>query len=353
MSPLNNDSPTSRRQFLKTSAAAAGAVMLTSSHERALAATPDDGRDYRNYQPDRMQYQELGNTKLMASRLVFGCGAALAGGKAVRLLERSFAQGVNFYDVGYDDYYKGSEKHLGPFWKRHRDDIWVTSKAPARVPGGGKLNADKAKQAAAYWSNQMDLSLQRLDTEYVDAYYYMGVSDPELVQSEEMHNAFLSAKSAGKVGYLGISTHENAKECLEAATETGWFSVAMIAITPSGWYDYRKRELLGDKGSLKDIKPVLDRAKAAGIGICGMKAARPIAVQPYGAKYGTVDDANPLDTFDKHYSPAFMENNLSPYQRSYAFCLENGVDVCNADMQNFKHFEENLIATRDSKTLYA
>ena len=128
-----------RRTFLKTTAAAAGAAMLTSSYERALAATPDDGLDYRNYQPERMQYAKLGNTDLMCSRLVFGCGAALAGGKAVRLLERSFAQGVNFYDVGYDDYYKGSEKHLAPFWKRHRDEIWVTSKAPARVPGGGWL----------------------------------------------------------------------------------------------------------------------------------------------------------------------------------------------------------------------
>jgi aryl-alcohol dehydrogenase-like predicted oxidoreductase len=342
-----------RRDFLKASAAAAGAVMLTSSHERALAATPDDGLDYRNYQPERMQYAKLGQTDLMCSRLVFGCGAALAGGKAVRLLERAFAQGVNFYDVGYDDYYKGSEKHLAPFWKRHRDEIWVTSKAPARVPGGGKLNTDKAKQAASYWAGQMDLSLQRLETDYMDAYYYMGVSDPELVQSEEMHNEFLKAKSAGKVGHLGISTHENAKECLEAATETGWFSVAMIAVTPAGWYDYRKRELLNEKGNLSDIKPVLDKARAAGIGICGMKAARPIAQQPYGAKYGTVEDANPIDTFDKHYPSSLMKANLSPFQRSYAFCLQNGVDVCNADMQNFKHFEENLIATRDSKLYFA
>mgnify|MGYP001207971635 CR=1 FL=1 len=353
MSPKSTDPSMRRRDFLKTTAAVAGAAMLASSDTRALAATPDDGLDYRNYQPSRMQYQKLGNTNYMSSRLVFGCGAALAGGKAVRLLERSFAQGVNFYDVGYDDYYKGSEKHLGEFLKRHRDEVWVTSKAPARIPQGKPLNVKSAKAAAAYWTDQMELSLERLDTEYMDAYYYMGINSPELMKSDELHNAFLKAKSAGKVGYLGFSSHENARECLEAAIETGWFSVAMIAITPAGWYDYRKRELLHGKGSLKDLKPTMERAKKAGIGICGMKAARPIAVRPYGAKYGTVDDASSMDTFDKHYDEPLLKANLNAFQRSYSYVLENGVDVVNSDMQNFKHFEENLVAARDSKLYFA
>lgn len=353
MSHESTDSAMPRRSFLKVSAAVAGAAMLAPADARAVETPPSDGLDYRNYQPSRMQYQKLGNTDFMCSRLVFGCGAALAGGKAVRLLERSFAQGVNFYDVGYDDYYKGSEKHLAPFLKRHREEVWVTSKAPARTQGDQPLTVDMAKSAAEYWTGQMELSLQRLETEYMDAYYYMGISDPELMKSDELHNAFLSAKAAGKVGHLGFSTHENARECLEAAIETGWFSIAMIAITPAGWYDYRKRELLPGKGSLKDLKPTLERAKQAGIGICGMKAARPIALAPYGGKYGNVDDANALDTFDQHYDQPLMQANLNPFQRSYAYVLENGVDVVNSDMQNFKHLEENLVATRDSKHYFA
>ncbi|MFP6597234.1 MAG: twin-arginine translocation signal domain-containing protein, partial [Candidatus Hydrogenedentota bacterium] len=73
MSPTSFDSSMPRRSFLKASAAAAGAAMLASSDTRVLAATPDDGLDYRNYQPSRMQYQKLGNTDFMCSRLVFGC----------------------------------------------------------------------------------------------------------------------------------------------------------------------------------------------------------------------------------------------------------------------------------------
>ncbi len=35
------------------------------------------------------------------------------------------------------------------------------------------------------------------------------------------------------------------------------------------------------------------------------------------------------------------------------YAEENGVDVVNSDMQNFKHFEENLIATRESNRYFA
>ena len=69
----------------------------------------------------------------MSSRLVFGCGAALMGGKAVRLLQRAFEAGINHFDVGSDIYYKGSERYLAPFLKDHRDQVWVVSKAPAFV----------------------------------------------------------------------------------------------------------------------------------------------------------------------------------------------------------------------------
>lgn len=353
----NDKNSMNRREFMKTTAAAAvaGGAMMTPGTARGANRFPkgEDGLDRRNERADRMQYRKLGKTNFVCSRLVFGCGAALAGGKAVRLLGRAFEQGVNFYDVGYDDYYKGSERYLAPFLKAHRDEVWVTSKAPARVTIEGPLTAEGARGAAKYWTGQLDLSLQRLDTDYVDAYYFMGVNDPELVKSDEMANAFFAARDAGKVGHLGISTHENAQECLDAAADAGHFSLAMIAICPAGWYDYRKRELLNNKGTLKDLAPVLKRARDAGIGLVGMKAARPIATVPYGGKYGRVADDSIMTTFDRFYEQKLLSANLSPFQRSYAYVLENGLDVVNADMQNFKHFEENLIAARESHTYLA
>lgn len=340
-----------RRDFLKTTTAAAMAGSSIFAAPSATAA--NDGLDHRNERPDRMQYRQLGKTKFMCSRLVFGCGAALAGGKAVRLLGRAFEQGINHYDVGYDDYYKGSERYLAPFLKANRDQVWVTSKAPARVTGDGPLTVEKAQGAAKYWLGQLDLSLERLELDYVDAYYFMGVNNPELVKSDELAKAFFAARDAGKVGHLGISTHENAQECLDAIVDAGYFSLAMIAICPAGWYDYRKQELLNGKGTLKDLRPVLDRARDAGIGLVGMKAARPIATEPYGGKYGRVAEDSVISAFDRFYDQKLLSANLSPYQRSYAYVLENGLDVVNADMQNFAHFEENIIAARDSRTYLA
>jgi hypothetical protein len=52
--------------------------------------------------------------------------------------------------------------------------------------------------------------------------------------------------------------------------------------------------------------------------------------------------------FDKYYNKNFLASPLTPFQRAYAYVLEHGLDVVNADMQNFKHLEENIIAAATS-----
>jgi hypothetical protein len=342
-----------RRDFMKVSAAAvvAGSAGLATRGTRTWAE--DDGLIHRNERPDKMSYAKLGRTNFMCSKLVFGCGAALMGGRAVRMLERAFEQGINHYDIGYDDYYKGSEKNFKDFAARHRDEIWITSKAPARSAiGMGKLpdyTAEVAKADADAWTRELDKSLVNLGVERIDAYYLMMIGVPAAMKSEELHNAFLAAKQAGKVGHWGISTHLRAHECLEAAIETGWYDLAMVAITPAGWYDTVTSTIRADTGSLKDMKGLIDRAKAAGIGLVGMKAARHIALNPYEglAAQLPATGASP-SMFDSFYGEKLMASGMNPFQRSYAYLLANGMDVMNSDMQNFAHFEENIIAARDS-----
>jgi len=346
-----------RRTFLKTSTAAAGSAILASHLPNTKSVSAADGYDHRNERPERMQYRKLGRTNFMCSALVFGCGAALRDPRAVRLLDRAYEQGVNHYDVGRT--YKGSEAAMAPFLKRHKGDIWVTSKAPARASDAlgpdDPMTVAYAKAAMTYWANQLEASLAALDTDYVDAYYLMGVNHPGLIASDEAYTGFLKAKEAGKVGHFGISTHERPHECLEAATETGRYDLAMIAITPSGWYDYRDRALRKGTANLKELRPTLDRAREAGIGLVGMKAARHIALDPYGGRYGEAEKQtmDATKAFDEHYNAKLLEAPLSPFQRTYAYVLENGLDVVNADMQNFKHFEENVVAARTSREYFA
>jgi predicted aldo/keto reductase-like oxidoreductase len=286
-----------------------------------------------------MTYQKLGRTNIVSSRLVFGCGAALAGGKAVRLLDRAFEAGINLFDVGSNIYYKGSEQNLAPFLKANRDEVWVVSKAPARalIKPDEAITVEQAASAAKTWTRLMDGSLKDLQTDHMDAYYLMAVNNPSLVRSEEVYNAFLKAKSAGKVSYFGISAHNNTGNVLAAAVETGWYDLAMVGITPGGWYDWDMKDLAKGTPPLIELQPLLKKAREAGIGLVGMKAARHLAPSSALGKGDT-------KAFDRHYDEKPMASGLNAFQRSYAYVLQHGLDVVNADMQNFKHLEDNIVA---------
>ena len=342
----NNDEGSfiDRRKFIKlvTAAAVSGPALLSTVCSETKAASNSDGKINRDDRPP-MTYRKLGRTGFMSSRLVFGCGAALMGGRSARILDRAFEGGINLYDVGSDIYYKGSERSLAPFLKKHRDKIWVVSKAPApiHVAFNVSITVEQAKSAAVFWTRLMEKSLKDLQTEYVDGYYLMGVDNPSLVRSEEMYNAFLKAKAAGKVGYFGLSTHKDAKQVLETAIETGWYDLAMIGITPAGWYDWSTKSLSQGTPTLVNLQGLLRRARDAGIGLIGMKTVRYLAPM---WSLGSGDES----AFDEIYDKELRAAPLNPFQRAYAYVLEHGIDFVNADMQNFKHLEENIIAVATS-----
>ena len=294
-----------------------------------------------------MTYRQLGRTDFMSSRLVFGGGAALAGGKGVRLLDRALEAGINHFDVGSNVIYRGAERSLAPFLKQNRDKVWVASKAPLmiRLKPENSITLEQAKAAAAGWTKLMDASLKNLGIDYIDLYYLMAVDNPSVISSEEIYNAFLSAKKAGKVGYFGLSTHKNAQRVLEAAIPTGWYDAAMLGITPAGWYDWDTRDLVPGTPTLIELKALLEQARKAGIGLVGMKAVRHLAIRS-AVREG--DSA----AFDKYYDKKLLASPLTPFQRAYAYVLEHGLDVINADMQNFKHLEENIIAAATSDAYF-
>ena len=293
-----------------------------------------------------MTYRTLGGTGFKASRLVFGCGGALSRGQAVHLLEPAFEAGINVFDVGFRGYYKDAEKNLAPFVKRHRQDIFLISKA--KVGGDLKpsdsLSVAQAREAAQAWSAHLDNSLSELQVDHVDAYYLMAVNNAALVGSEEVYDAFETARQAGKVSYFGISTHENAEKLLNVAIETGWYTLAQIAITPAGWYDRPSRRMLAGTPPLRDLQPTLARARAAGIGLIGMKAGRYLAG-------GRLQRSKPR-AYDHLYNDKMMAASLTAFQRSYAYVLAHGLDTVNADMQNTEHFQQNFFAAATSDSYF-
>jgi aryl-alcohol dehydrogenase-like predicted oxidoreductase len=316
-----------------------GRTFLNSGDARAAIYAAKDAAGGSSDWPE-MAYRKLGRTGFNASRLVMGCGATLMFRSKDALLNAAYDAGINVFDVGYRDYYRDAEENLAPFMKKVRDNVFLISKARVDldVEDDVIVSVQQAKQAARSWSDRLDDSLLELQVDHVDAYYLMASYNPSLIESEEIHAAFQKAKQAGKVKHLGVSTHRNAENVLLTAAKTGWYDLAMVAITPGGWYDWETKSVLEGSKPMTGLQPLLEKVRASGMGLVGMKAARHLAGLPFVGWW-----SHP-DAFDEFYDEKLRAANLSPFQRSYAYVLAHGLDVVNADMSTLAHLQENVAA---------
>jgi aryl-alcohol dehydrogenase-like predicted oxidoreductase len=340
---------TNRRKFLRYLAmlGVGGQTLLRSWDVRAAAAATKEAVGASLPLPS-MAHRRLGRTGWEASRLVFGCGAALYSRPNGPLLDAAFEAGINVFDVGFRGYYDDAEKHLGPFARKMRDRIFLISKAylPLEVEPDEEVTTAQARSGSSGWVEALEGSLRELGVDHVDAYYLMGSNNPSVVGSDEIQSAFQGARQAGKVRFLGLSTHQNAQRVLEAAIRSGGYDLAMIAITPAGWYDWADKSILAGSPPMQALQPLLARAREAGIGLVGMKAGRHLA----GRRFLGFGNSR---AFDAYYDEKLLGAKLSPYQRSYAYVLEHGLDVVNADMQSFAHLHENVVAAATSPHYFA
>ena len=331
---------TSRRRFLKsmTLTLAAGQALLRGSSARAELEIASSSNDPASAWPT-MEKRPLGKTGFSASPLVFGCGAALALRKRDALLDAALEAGINVFDVGHRAYYRNAEEHLAPFLAQHRDEIFLISKGLVGLDlsPDSTLTPAMAQKAAATWTTRLEESLSELGVDQVDAYYVMAANNAELIASDEISAAAQEAKRAGKIRFLGLSTHQNQQRVLEAAMKTGSYSLAMVAVTPAGWYDWQEKSVAKGTPPMTQLEPFLARVRDSGIALVGMKAGRVLAGRWFSPW-------SPTETFDTYYDKDFANSSLSPFQKSYAYVLSHGVDVVNADMQSMAHLRENVIA---------
>ena len=96
---------------------------------------------------------------------------------------------------------------------------------------------------------------------------------------------------------------------------------------------------------MTDLRPVLDAARDAGIGLIGMKAGRFLA----GRRF--LGWGNP-DAFDEYYDEKLMNARITSFQRSYAYVLAHGLDAVNADMQSLDHLKLNAKAVAFSAKVF-
>src|ERR1700759_2568269 len=161
-----------------------------------------------------MEYTRLGDTGLKISRLSLGCmsygdpateGAhkwALADDDAQPFFEQAVEFGITFWDTS-NNYQAGtSEEVVGRAIRRYsrREDIVLATKVFGRMhdgPGGSGLSRNAILE-------QIDASLTRLGTDYVDLYqiHRFDSATPVAETMEALHDVV----KAGKVRYLGASS---------------------------------------------------------------------------------------------------------------------------------------------------
>ncbi len=300
----------SRRTFIGKAAAAGTALggLTLRADEHPAASQP--ALEWRNRQPT-MGYARLGRTHFMTSRCVFGAGQ-VTNPDDLRLLEVAIERGMNYIDTGR--FYRNSEATIAQLCRKHRDKFWIVSKA-AHI-GWPDMTIQKGEdaKAARLYTEQLDASLAALKVDVIDCYMVQGVEHDWIVTMDSLYAAFEKACKAGKVRYLGLSTHTNVAQICELAARTGRYDVVMLAVHP---------------GSLGDLRPAIKAMRDAGIGVVSMKTSAPIRRDPRA--------------FDGQYDQMFAGQQLSPYQRAYAYMLaRGGIDAFIAHMPNRRILDENL-----------
>ncbi len=127
---------------------------------------------------------------------------------------------------------------------------------------GHKVDGSKAYREKIISS--VEGSLKRTGTDYFDILMCPhGANCPEEVQIPEIWETFANLKKAGKVRYLGLSTHNDPAGVLRAAADTNKFDVCMCAYN------------VINGGYLEETIRYAHRQK--GMGIISMKAAMAVA----------------------------------------------------------------------------
>lgn len=153
-----------------------------------------------------MEYRKLGRSGVMVSPLCLGTmnfGGSTNEEDSFAIMQKAVDGGINFFDTA-NVYNKGeSERITGKFLKESnlRDRVVLATKVFSRVgdlpneAGGTRYHIIKACED----------SLQRLQTDHIDLYQ---LHRPPLTHpQEETLRAFDDLIRAGKVRYIGCSTH--------------------------------------------------------------------------------------------------------------------------------------------------
>jgi aryl-alcohol dehydrogenase-like predicted oxidoreductase len=194
----------------------------------------------------------FGNTHQKVTRTGLGGEGVLrthGRNEAREVIQAAIAQGINYFDSAR--VYADSELYYGNIWKDQpelRKKVFQASKSPGR---------DKASALT-----DLQQSLERLQTDYLDLWQIHDVRTPQdialIAGPGGALEAFVEAKAAGIVRFIGVTGHHDPRILTRAVRE--WpVDAVMLPVNPV-------EAVIG--GFLSDTLPA---ARKKGMAVIGMK----------------------------------------------------------------------------------
>ena len=286
---------TSRRGFLRTSAAASAALPLAS----AWANDPTQPGEVR-------RYATLGRTGYKISDVSFGSASLRPGQED--LVHHALDRGINYFDTAESYTGGNSEIALGRALKGKRDQVVITSKI-----------MQEPDSSAEWLMEMLEGSLRRLQMDYVDIYMNHAVNDLAVVQNPEWHAFMDRAKEQGKIRFSGMSGHAgHLVDCLEYAFEEDLVDAVLVAhnFGQDPKFFERVTRSMDWVATQQDLPRALAKGRAKGVGVTVMKTLRG----------GRLNDMRPFEKDGATYAQAALRWVLSNPDVDGAVITMNSVE---------------------------
>jgi len=227
-----------RRHFLRLGAAA------TAGLTTAVAFTPENARA-SSKADKKIITRKLGNTGIELPIVSMGVMRA----DNPNILKAAYQIGIKHFDTAHG--YQGgrNEEMVGEFFKDKPRDSFIVST---------KIHPDREGISTEKFMEMLDISLKRLKMDHVDILYLHAARDKDYTLDPRYLAALKQAKAEGKAKHLGVTTHTNMAEVINAAVDSKIYEVVLTS------YNFR---LAKDE----ELHKALKRANEAGLGIIGMK----------------------------------------------------------------------------------
>jgi aryl-alcohol dehydrogenase-like predicted oxidoreductase len=296
-----------------------------------------------------MKYRQLGKSDLSISTVSLGSwltyGSSVDSSEARKCVLRAYELGVTFFDTANVYAHGHAEEVLGEVLKELPRDSFIVGTKVYWPVGPGE---DDRGLGRKHVSQQIDLSLKRLQLDHVELYQCHRYDDETPL--EETCQVMNDLIKAGKVRYWGVSewTAEQIKQCVEICQKNGW--VAPVSNQPQYSALYRRIEA--------DVIPTCEE-----LGITQVVWS-PLAQGVLTGKYRSVEDVPPdsrvtrrADTMSDFMRPDVLDavSELQPIalsvgctmaQLALAWCLRlpNITSVITGASRE-SQVEENVLAS--------